>query len=1228
MNNYFAIDEIKSVAYVSPEAGPFAKTGGLGDVAGELPQALALLGIKTYIFTIGYNSILEKYNLDDTGLIVNVPIDFREVPVKILSKQEQNVTYYFLVAQPYTDAPYQGDKLHLTILLSEGTLKAIEVLVNQNLMLNPQVIHVNDWQTGLIPVFIKTKYDKHTLFSKTATVLTVHNQGHRADWIPGSRFPELGIGGEHWFGLVQRDNPNYFCILRGAIFHADKMNAVSKTNRDELLTDQYGGILANDFRERNDDIVGIMNGVDYEVWKPVKIEDKSREKSHLQSSLGFDVNPEVPLIGMVSRIAKQKNVQWVVEVIRDLLIEGEKIQFVFLGKGNEDDPYNHDTLELMHKVESDPRCLKNVKFIIPDHDPNTKEQKEVFVGIELFPYPSEYEPCGTKPIVALISASPGVVRKTGGLADNFKEYDKNTGEGNGFVFEVNDEEEFRMAMKRAIELFKDKKHWQKIVKNAQNQDRSWKYPAMEYVELYKQALQKKASYTSFVKPFGNNKFVRYENLKETFIDNLEYELKLSEEIEISAKNNSNTDTSNLLERLRGALDFLKANIPESTKYYERLKPKNSCCASIKIKVSDNLPNDAVSYHKCGQQEIIFSKSFIDDVLGFPQCTVNIMLAIRLFHELGHTCYTSFYKYLREEYELIKDDAQLYRIILEKYPKGVCSFYPESDKEIEDKFTDKSTKPFDTEAAIKELYKRDALLHRIILGNYPNEVSSFYPKSYEGIMKGFTNDLITDFDDVVKTIEEMEEEARNVYNDKEKIDIDNPSILVARRNRIQCAFDVADPESPKSKLSTRLKSQTFFKGTFLESYLTILGHRGIACGRESFFFLGEKEHCLEEKKRVFVVPFEQLKNPRVGNKENERWARQYYALHDLLYMSDGLAFTEAENGRGYQQKFHEHESQEQTISLCDNTQLRYAHHELPERTRTRIDAREVTIMGEPERITKEFVDEGEDKDKEVIEPVRGGKKYVIYDKDVPFATMINMPKNTFHTLNNTSEKVPSIDFTIKDPITQLIKNYDPNPEGKLNEPEVKSGKPERYQWGEIYKHDYGTYNRLMSRDNGEMAYDVFNDEVGPIPIMYDKIELTIKMVVVNPKNLTDEFPFSHLYDEMQPIRIFPWPANIPEDDKVENSIDPAKHKWVLDRDFDKINAKFYVIYEDFYTVRDVRGGDIILLNNKIQSCGQKEIKSFIIKNTSENFKLMFFILEVKESSGDNKPEDTTLKDILM
>jgi starch synthase len=1171
MGSYFAIDEIKSVAYVSPEAGPFAKTGGLGDVAGELPQALALLGIKTYIFTIGYNSILEKYNLDDTGLVVNVLIDFREVPVKILSKQEKNVTYYFLVAQPYTDAPYQGDKLHLTILLSEGTLKAIEVLVNQGLIPTPQIIHANDWQTGLIPVFIKTKYDKHPLFSKTATVLTIHSQGHRADWIPGSRFPELGIGGEHWFGLVQRDDPNHFCILRGAIFHADKLNAVSKTNRDELLTDQHGGILADDLRARADDLVGIMNGVDYDVWKPVKIEDKPTEKSRLQESYEFDVDQGIPLIGMVSRIAEQKNVKLVVQVIRDLLIEGEKIQFVFLGKGDDNDSYNHETLDLMKGLESD--WLKNTKFI---HKYTTEEQKKVFAGIDLFLYPSVYEPCGTKPIVALINGVPGVVRKTGGLADNFTEYDKNTGEGNGFVFEIDNYEELHAAVKRALELFKDKGRWQKIVKNAQNQDRSWKYPAMEYVELYKQAFQKKASYSDFVKPFGHsNKFIRYGDLEGTFDDSLECGLDLSGNVSPLYNNAS------LAELLKEALGFLRS-LP-SLDGNKRLD-QNSHASGIVIKVSDNLPNDAGSYYNGDTREILFSRSFINDVLNSSQRKAKIMLAIRLYHELGHIHNNSFYDYLGEEYELIKDDVELYKIISKEYP---------------------------------------------------NEFGSFYPKSYKDIMEGLTDPLIKDFDDVVKAIDKMEEEAGKVYRSDH--DIENPRTLVERSNRIQYAFDVADPESRSSKLSTRLKEQTFFRGTFLENYLTILGHRGVRCGRESFFFLKGNEE-------VPVIHFEQLKNPRVGNKENGRWARQYYAWHDLLYMSDGLAFTEAENGRGFQQTFHEHESQEQTISLCNNTQLRYAHHKLPDGIKTRIEAKQIIIMGNPEQTTKEFVDEGEDKDKEVYTDTRTGKKYVIYDKDVPFAAIISMPEHTFHTLNNTSEKVPSIDFTIKDPITQLIKNYVAS--SGLKEPKVegakkkKNDKLESYQLGSIYQHSYGTYNKYMRTNEtdgkNQMIYESKEDNE-PKPAMYDEVDLDIEIVVVNPRRLAGEFNFSPLYDEMQLIRIFPWPANIPEDDKVENSIDADKHKWVLDRDFDKIKAKFYVIFKDGSSSEpvSVSGGDIVFLKAEIKSQGGqlKETKSFIIKNESENnFKLMFFTLlkKVEKSSEVKEPKDTILdiKDIIM
>ncbi|MFA4934172.1 MAG: glycogen/starch synthase, partial [Candidatus Omnitrophota bacterium] len=492
IRNSFAENKIRSVAFVTPEAIPFAKTGGLGDVSGELPRSLVALGVDTYIITVGYDSILSKYKLTDTGLTIEITIDGKIVPVKIWTKQEGNVTYFFLSAGAYTKAPYRGDKLHLTILLSEGALKAIERMVSRGIIINPQVIHGNDWQAGLIPVLIKTKYYDHPLFGHTATVFSIHNPKFRADYLPGHRFSELGIGAEHWFGLVQPEAPEYFSVLRGAIFHADKLNTVSPTNRDELLTDEYGETLVDLLRMRAEDFIGIMNGVDYEVWNPVQIEEAPVEKALLQANLGFEVNQEIPLIGMVARISSQKGILLMLEVIGRLLIETNgRIQFVFLGKGDDNDPYNHQAVAQMQKLASDSRWLKNVRFM---HKYTTEEQIKVFRGIDMFLYPSSYEPCGTKPIVALINGKPCVVRETGGLANSVQEYDKETGTGNGFVFIEFNSEDFYKAMLRALVSFGDKDEWQKVSRNAQAIDRSWSFYAMEYVELYREAITKKLIY--------------------------------------------------------------------------------------------------------------------------------------------------------------------------------------------------------------------------------------------------------------------------------------------------------------------------------------------------------------------------------------------------------------------------------------------------------------------------------------------------------------------------------------------------------------------------------------------------------------------------------------------------------------------------------------------------------------------------------------------------------------
>ncbi|MDD5098065.1 MAG: glycogen/starch synthase, partial [Candidatus Omnitrophica bacterium] len=355
------VNNVKTVAFITPEAKPFFFTGGLGDVGGELPMALSDNGLNVYIFTYKYDAI-DPGLLEDTGVTCMTNVEYRNLPTKIWTAKSGKVTYIFLDIEGRFKEAYAGDRVNFANGLADGTFRAIEALVAAGKMPNPQLLHANDWPASLVPLFLNTKYNQHPLFKDTASVFTIHNPKHIADWIPGNRFPELGISGEHWFSLVQPNSPDYFCLMRGAVYHAHKFNAVSRNNRNEMLTPEGGIILYQDYQARVADFLGINNGIYYPVWEPISLREKPAKKAAIQEKLGFKVDKNIPLFGMVARIASQKGVRQVVRVIDRMLRETNAgIQFIYLGKGNAQDSYAAEVSEELKQLQN--RWPNNVRFM-------------------------------------------------------------------------------------------------------------------------------------------------------------------------------------------------------------------------------------------------------------------------------------------------------------------------------------------------------------------------------------------------------------------------------------------------------------------------------------------------------------------------------------------------------------------------------------------------------------------------------------------------------------------------------------------------------------------------------------------------------------------------------------------------------------------------------------------------------------------------------------------------
>ncbi len=482
-----------NVLYVSPEVAPFAKTGGLADVAGALPKALKELGHDIRIMMPKYGSISErKYVLREVIRLREIPVRLGDREYVVSAKSaflpDSKVQVYFIDYPPYFDRdslyvnPSTGkdysDNAERFALFSRAVLEVLKVLHWQ-----PDVIHCNDWQTSLIPAYLKTRLREDPFYAKTASLLTIHNLAYQGVFdksvlevidLPDELFRPGGP--VEFYGKVN--------FLKAGIVFADAINTVSERYAQEIQTEEFGAGLDGVLRSRAQDLYGILNGVDYSVWNPetdefiphkYSISDlsgKQRNKEALLTQLGLPYDPEVPVIGMISRLAEQKGFDLLAQALDEIM--RMTVQMVILGTG---DPEYHKILEKF--ARKFPKKLSvNLRFDNP-------LAHLIEAGSDMFLMPSRYEPCGLNQIYSLKYGTIPIVRATGGLADTIEDFDPATGKGTGFVFENYDKESMLGAIRRALEVYQDRTLWTKLMKQAMRQDFSWQVSARKYVALYK-----------------------------------------------------------------------------------------------------------------------------------------------------------------------------------------------------------------------------------------------------------------------------------------------------------------------------------------------------------------------------------------------------------------------------------------------------------------------------------------------------------------------------------------------------------------------------------------------------------------------------------------------------------------------------------------------------------------------------------------------------------------------
>jgi starch synthase len=478
------------ILLISSEVEPFAKTGGLADVAGALPKALAGLGHDVRVLMPKYRGV-ERHAGSLTPLVssVRVPIADRIAEGAWLEgRMGRGIPIYFLAQDQYYDrdglyGTPEGDYWDNCERFIFFCRAAVEGL--KHLGWIPHVIHANDWQTGLMPVYLETLYRDDPALAKTATLFTVHNLAYQGVFWHYD-MPMTGLGWDLFTpaGIEYYGKLNF---LKGGLVFGDLLTTVSRTYAREIQTPEFGCGLEGVLQGRSPALHGVVNGIDYEVWNPVSdpaipkgytaddLKGKRACKAALQEELGLAQEP-APLVGMVTRLVEQKGLTLVLDALPGLLAEG--VQLALLGTGE-------PALEQAFGAAA----AKHAGRVAVRLGYDAGLARRIYAGADCFLMPSRYEPCGLGQLISLRYGTIPLVRWTGGLADTVKEFDPAKQAGTGFGFAPFTHEALLECARRALAVFRQPRLWQRLMRNAMAEDFSWEASAREYVSLYRKAVK-------------------------------------------------------------------------------------------------------------------------------------------------------------------------------------------------------------------------------------------------------------------------------------------------------------------------------------------------------------------------------------------------------------------------------------------------------------------------------------------------------------------------------------------------------------------------------------------------------------------------------------------------------------------------------------------------------------------------------------------------------------------
>ncbi len=482
------------IVHIASEVAPFSKTGGLADVVSALTTHLVKLGHQVIIITPLYGFIREKINKGE----IKAELVDSEIPLSVAGEK---YLCRFFKSELIKDLPvyfvdqyklfgchsklygYPNDNLRFMLF----DLASIELLKLLNF--EPNIIHCHDWQTGLIPNYLKLNEKENPLFDQTAIVYTIHNisfqLGHSWWKIPleerddGKNLPPQ-----------DKDKIERINFMKRGIRFADVINTVSERHAKEILTPEFGQELDGLLRKRKERVFGIINGIDYSVFNPLfdkyiyynydqnSLDKKIKNKLALQKELNLEVDKNIPILGLTSRLTEQKGFELIKEIIKPLL--RQNLELVIVGSGQK------EYVDFFKKISR--KYPSKIAFINPFSE---EMERKVFAGSDMYLMPSRFEPCGISQLKSLRYGSIPIVHETGGLSDTISDFNPRTGRGNGFVFKTYEPADLLVAITRAVETYKYPQVWGKLTWQAMKESFSWNLPTKKYLLLYRRALKMK-----------------------------------------------------------------------------------------------------------------------------------------------------------------------------------------------------------------------------------------------------------------------------------------------------------------------------------------------------------------------------------------------------------------------------------------------------------------------------------------------------------------------------------------------------------------------------------------------------------------------------------------------------------------------------------------------------------------------------------------------------------------